>query len=53
MYFGLLQKVKRMQTEGEAAFIDAKGYVRTVDAAQADFATIIAAQAAAADVLTR
>jgi metallo-beta-lactamase class B len=44
MYFDLLPKVKRMQTEGEAAFIDPKGYVDTVNEAHADFAKIIAAQ---------
>jgi metallo-beta-lactamase class B len=44
MYFDLLPKVKRMQTEGEAAFIDPKGYVDTVNEAHADLAKIIAAQ---------
>jgi hypothetical protein len=33
-----------MQTEGEAAFIDPKGYIDTVNAAQADFDKAVAAQ---------
>ena len=44
IYFGLLSKVKRMQTEGEAAFIDPKGYIDTVNAAQAEFDKTVAAQ---------
>jgi metallo-beta-lactamase class B len=44
IYFDLLRKVKRMQTEGEAAFIDPKGYIDTVNEAQADFDKTIAAQ---------
>jgi len=44
IYFDLLAKVKRMRTEGEAAFVDPKGYVGTVTAAQADFEKTVAAQ---------
>ena len=44
IYFDLLPKVKRMQTEGEAAFIDPKGYVDTVNRARADFDEAVAAQ---------
>jgi metallo-beta-lactamase class B len=43
IYFGLLQKVNRMQTEGESAFIDPKGYVDAVNDAQADFDEAVAA----------
>jgi metallo-beta-lactamase class B len=46
VYFDLLSKVKRMRTEGEAAFIDPKGYIETVDEAQADFDKTIAAEKA-------
>ena len=45
IYFDLLPKVKRMQIEGEAAFIDPKGYIDTVNEAQADFDKTIEAQA--------
>lgn len=45
IYFDLLPKVKRMQIEGEAAFIDPKGYIDTVNEAQADFDKTVAAQA--------
>jgi metallo-beta-lactamase class B len=44
IYFDLLPKLKRMQTEGEAVFVDAKGYAEAVDQAQADFDKTIAAQ---------
>jgi len=44
IYFDLLPKMKRMQTEGEAAFIDPKGYIDTVNGAQADFDKAVAAQ---------
>jgi len=44
IYFDLLPKVKRMQTEAEAAFIDPKGYIDAVNAAQADFDKAVAAQ---------
>jgi metallo-beta-lactamase class B len=44
IYFDLLPKVKRMQTEGEAAFIDPKGYIGTVNRAQAEFDKAVAAQ---------
>jgi metallo-beta-lactamase class B len=44
IYFDLLAKLKRMQTEGEAAFIDPTGYTDAVNKAQADFDRIIAAQ---------
>jgi len=44
LYFGLLPKLIRMQTEGEAAFIDPKGYADAVDEAQADFDRIVATQ---------
>jgi metallo-beta-lactamase class B len=43
IYFDLLPKVKRMQTEAEAAFIDPKGYIDAVNAAQADFDKAVAA----------
>jgi len=33
-----------MQTEGEAAFIDPKGYVEAVNRAQAEFEKAVAAQ---------
>jgi hypothetical protein len=33
-----------MQTEGEAAFIDPKGYIDAVNDAQADFDETVAAQ---------
>jgi len=44
IYFDLLPKVNRMQTEGEAAFIDPKGYVDAVNNARADFDKTVAAQ---------
>lgn len=44
IYFDLLTKVNRMQTEGEAAFIDPKGYVVAVNDAQAAFGEAVAAQ---------
>ena len=44
IYFDLLPKLKRMPTEGEAAFIDPKGYAEAVNEAQADFDKIVAAQ---------
>jgi metallo-beta-lactamase class B len=44
VYFDLLPKVKRMQTEGEAAFIDPKGYREAVSEAKADFDETVAAQ---------
>ena len=44
IYFDLLPKVNRMQTEGEAAFIDPKGYIDSVNEAQADFDKTVAAQ---------
>jgi len=42
-YFDLLPKLKRRQSEGEAAFIDPQGYEEAVAAAQKDFNKIIAA----------
>jgi metallo-beta-lactamase class B len=44
VYFDLLPKLQRMQTEGEAAFIDPNGYMDAVNAAQADFDKAVAAQ---------
>ena len=44
IYFDLLPKVNRMQNEGEAAFIDPKGYVEAVNDAQAYFDETVAAQ---------
>jgi metallo-beta-lactamase class B len=44
IYFDLLAKVKRMRTEGEAAFIDSKGYLDIVSRAQADFDKAVAGQ---------
>jgi metallo-beta-lactamase class B len=44
MYFDLLAKVKRMRTEGEAAFIDPNGYKDTVSRAQVEFDKTVAAQ---------
>jgi len=44
IYFDLLPKLKRMRTEGEAAFIDPKGYIDAVNEAQADFERIVADQ---------
>jgi metallo-beta-lactamase class B len=44
VYFDLLPKVQRMQTEGEAAFIDPKGYRDAVYEAKADFDETVAAQ---------
>jgi hypothetical protein len=44
IYFDLLAKVKRMLTEGEAAFIDPKGYVDAVNRGQAEFEKSVAAQ---------
>jgi metallo-beta-lactamase class B len=44
IYFDLLPKLKRMQTEGVAAFIDQKGYIEAVNQAQADFNKIVEAQ---------
>lgn len=44
IYFDLLPKLKRMQIEGEAAFIDPKGYIDAVNEAQADFDRNVAAQ---------
>ncbi|MGB8694648.1 MAG: subclass B3 metallo-beta-lactamase [Steroidobacteraceae bacterium] len=44
IYFDLLPKLKRMQTEGEAAFIDPKGYVQAVNEAQANFDKTVSAQ---------
>ena len=44
VYFNLLAKVKRMPSEGEAAFIDPKGYVEAVDTAQAEFEKAVVAQ---------
>ncbi|ABF42880.1 beta-lactamase-like protein [Candidatus Koribacter versatilis Ellin345] len=46
VYFDLLPKLKRMPTEGEAAFVDPKGYAEAVNAAQADFEKTVAAQRA-------
>ena len=43
-YFDLLDKVKRMQAEGEAAFLDSKGYIDAVNQAQAEFKKTVAAQ---------
>jgi hypothetical protein len=36
-----------MKSEGEAAFIDPKGYIQAVNDAQVDFVETVAAQAAA------
>lgn len=44
IYFDLLSKVKRMQTEGGAAFVDPKGYAHIVNEAQATFDKAVAAQ---------
>jgi metallo-beta-lactamase class B len=44
IYFDLLAKLKRMQIEGEAAFIDPEGYKDAVNEAQADFDRVVAAQ---------
>lgn len=44
VYFDLLPKLKRMRTEGEAAFIDPRGYKDAVNEAQADFDKVIAGQ---------
>jgi metallo-beta-lactamase class B len=44
VYFDLLPKLKRMQTEGEAVFVDPKGYAEAVNEAQADFDKTMAAQ---------
>jgi len=44
IYFDLLPKVKRMQTEGEAVFIDPIGYVDTIKEAKADFDETVATQ---------
>jgi len=44
VYFDLLPKLKRMQVEGEAAFVDPKGYRDAIDEAQADFDELLAAQ---------
>jgi metallo-beta-lactamase class B len=44
IYFDLLPKLKRMQTEGEAAFIDPNGYVDTINEAKADFDATVATQ---------
>ena len=44
IYFDLLPKVKRMHTEGEAAFVDPKGYIETISEAQADFDKTVAEQ---------
>jgi metallo-beta-lactamase class B len=44
IYFDLLAKVNRMQTEGEAAFIDPKGYAEAVNDAQAYFDRTVEAQ---------
>ena len=46
IYFDLLPKVNRMQTEGEAAFIDPNGYIDAVNDAQKDFDETVAAQTA-------
>jgi hypothetical protein len=40
----LLPKVKRMQTEGEAVFIDPNGYVDSIKEAKADFDETVATQ---------
>jgi metallo-beta-lactamase class B len=45
-YFDLLSKVSRMPIEGQAVFIDPKGYKDTVNRAQAAFDRIVAAQTA-------
>lgn len=37
VYFGLLSKMKRMQTEGETAFVDPRGYADYVNTSQAEF----------------
>jgi metallo-beta-lactamase class B len=47
-YFGLLQKVARMQTEGPSVFIDPTGYKRAIAASRADFEADLARQQAAA-----
>jgi metallo-beta-lactamase class B len=45
VYFDLLSKAKRMNTEGEAAFIDPRGYVETVQEARTKFEKMVAMQA--------
>ena len=44
IYFDLLAKLKRIQTQGEAAFIDPNGYVDAVNRARAEFEKAVAAQ---------
>lgn len=44
VYFDLLSKLKLMQTKGEAAFIDPKGYLDTVKDARASFEKTVVAQ---------
>ncbi len=36
-HFGLLEKFARMQKEGDAVWIDPKGYVKTIEAGQHSF----------------
>lgn len=43
-YFGMLAKIKRMPVEGQAVFIDPKGYMDAINAAQATVAKMIAQQ---------
>ena len=47
-YFGLLNKVARMQTEGPSVFIDPTGYKQAIAASRADFEAALARQQAAA-----
>jgi metallo-beta-lactamase class B len=45
VYFGLLAKVKRMQTEGQAVFVDPQGYADFVNTARAEFERAVATEA--------
>ncbi|HEY0784772.1 MAG TPA: subclass B3 metallo-beta-lactamase [Acidobacteriaceae bacterium] len=44
VYFDLLPKLARMPAEGEAVFLDRKGYLQTVNDAQAGFGAMVARQ---------
>jgi metallo-beta-lactamase class B len=47
-YFGLLQKVARMPTEGPSVFIDPEGYKRAIAQSRAAFESDLGRQQAAA-----
>jgi metallo-beta-lactamase class B len=47
-YFDLLAKLQRMPAEGQAVFIDPKGYLELIDAAQAKVEQIVASQSGGA-----